>query len=262
MASKKIGTTPRQTLQKVFFAPIYIIRCKNLVYFRLLRIFAETNSKLMRKALLSIPKKFGLQTFVIVCILTACSKKDEKAHCIMPAGTTLEEGDIVLRKGTGLTSRAVRIADGGSDFSHCGIIVDSCGRKMVVHAVPDEPDFEGDVDRVKMERPEDFFSTIRASKGCVLRSQDRETAEKSARLAYGIYKRGTLFDDDYNDSDTTKMYCSQLVAHVYQKCGIDITNGIRHDAILPGVKFSHVIYPSDFLRCRRLKRIVTFQDAQ
>ena len=114
-----------------------------------MRIFAETNSKLMRKALLSIPKKFGLLTFVIVCILTACSKKDEKAHCIMPAGTTLEEGDIVLRKGTGLTSRAVRIADGGSDFSHCGIIVDSCGRKMVVHAVPDEPDFEGDVDRVK-----------------------------------------------------------------------------------------------------------------
>ena len=113
-----------------------------------------------------------------------------------------------------------------------------------------------------MERPEDFFSTIRASKGCVLRYQDRETAEKSARLAYGIYKRGTLFDDDYNDSDTTKMYCSQLVAHVYQKCGIDITNGIRHDAILPGVKFSHVIYPSDFLRCRRLKRIVTFQDTQ
>lgn len=194
-----------------------------------MRIFAETNSKLMRKALLSIPKKFGLLTFVIVCILTACSKKDEKAHCIMPAGTTLEEGDIVLRKGTGLTSRAVRIADGGSDFSHCGIIVDSCGMKMVVHAVPDEPDFEGDVDRVKMERPEDFFSTIRASKGCVLRYRDRETAEKSARLAYGIYKRGTLFDDDYNDSDTTKMYCSQLVAHVYQKCGIDITNGIRRD---------------------------------
>lgn len=137
----------------------------------------------MRKALLSIPKKFGLLTFIIVCILTACSKKDEKAHCIMPAGTTLEEGDIVLRKGTGLTSRAVRIADGGSDFSHCGIIVDSCDRKMVVHAVPDEPDFEGDVDRVKMERPEDFFSTIRASKGCVLRYQDKETAEKSASLA-------------------------------------------------------------------------------
>ena len=154
-----------------------------------MRIFAETNSKLMRKALLSTPKKFGLLTFVIVCILTACSKKDEKAHCIMPAGTTLEEGDIVLRKGTGLTSRAVRIADGGSDFSHCGIIVDSCGRKMVVHAVPDEPDFEGDVDRVKMERPEDFFSTIRASKGCVLRYRDRETAEKSARLAYALRRR-------------------------------------------------------------------------
>ena len=130
---------------------------------------------------------------------------------------------------------------------------------MVVHAVPDEPDFEGDVDRVKMERPEDFFSTIRASKGCVLRYRDRETAEKSARIAYGIYKRGTLFDDDYNDSDTTKMYCSQLVAHVYQKCGRDINNGIPGRA--PCV-FCLSVYPSDFLRCRRLKRIVTFQDTQ
>ena len=46
-----------------------------------------------------------------------------------------------------------------------------------------------------------------------IRSEDdmnlfmRETAEKSARLAYGIYKRGTLFDDDDNDSPLCATGC-------------------------------------------------------
>ena len=35
-------------------------------------------------------------------------------------------------------------ADRGGSYSHVGMVVDSCGVMMVVHAVPDEPDYEGD----------------------------------------------------------------------------------------------------------------------
>ena len=211
-----------------------------------------------RKTLRQAPFHAALAVLLLFMIAVSCRNSNRKAGCIMPEGTELKPGDIVLRKGTGLMSRAVTIADGGSDYSHCGIVVDSCGKMMVVHAVPDEPDFDGDVDRVKMESPESFFSSIKASKGCILRYTDNAVALKSAELAAELYRRGMLFDNEYDDSDTTKMYCSQLVAFVYGKSGIDITNGIRHDAALPGIRFSHVIYPSDFLRCSRLQKIGVF----
>ena len=77
-------------------------------------------------------------------------------HCIMPDDCTLHTGDVVFRRGSGLTSRTVIALDEKGEYSHVGIVVDSAGVKMVVHAVPDEPDFEGDPDRVKMDTPEQF----------------------------------------------------------------------------------------------------------
>ena len=103
--------------------------------------------------------------------LAACTGT-EGERCIMPDSTMREcrEGDIVLRKGTGMTSRIVCAAEGSEDYSHCGIVARAAdGRLVVVHAVPDEPDFEGDPDRVKSEPIESFFSHIKAQRGRILR---------------------------------------------------------------------------------------------
>lgn len=187
-----------------------------------------------------------------------CAGQERRAGAILPRGTRLRAGDILLRRGTGIESRAVMMADGGSDYSHCGICVDSGGRLMVVHAVPGEPEYEGAPDKVKMERPEDFYSTLRAGKGCVLRHADPAVAARAARLAMEIWRRGTLFDDDYDDRDTTRMYCSELVSHCYLRSGCDLTGGVRHDAALPGMRFSHLIFPSDFLHCPGLNVTARF----
>lgn len=181
-------------------------------------------------------------------------------HCILPDGCAADDGDIVLRRGTGLTSHAVAYADGGSDYSHCGIAVVRNGRVMVVHAVPDEPDFEGDVDRVKMEPIESFFSSLRASKGCILRCVDRRVAAGSARKALEIYRRGVLFDHDYDISDTTKMYCSELVELAYSTHGISPAEGRRHNMRFPGMKLKNVILPSDYLKSHHLHMVAHFQD--
>lgn len=54
----------------------------------------------------------------------------------MPDDCQLKTGDVVFRRGSGLTSHVVLAADVNGNYSHLGIVVDSAGIKMVVHAVP------------------------------------------------------------------------------------------------------------------------------
>lgn len=198
---------------------------------------------------------------VAICMGTgiACSNPTTD-RSILPDSLHIEEGDVVLRRGTGMTSRAVMLADGGSDYSHCGIVVIVDGKAMVVHAVPDEPDFEGDVDRVKMEPIRCFYSSIRASKGCVLRCKNRGVARRSARKATEYYRRGLLFDHNYDIADSTELYCSELVELAYRAGGRDISDGKRHNIRLPGMKLQNVILPSDFLKSKELYTVSRFRN--
>lgn len=198
---------------------------------------------------------------ITIFAIVACTNHEKPVGLsILPTSYQARNGDVVLRKGTGLTSRAVMFADGGSDYSHCGIVVIKNNKVMVVHAVPDEPDFEGDLDRVKLEPIEMFFSTIRASKGCVLRCKNEQLAKKSAQTALKIFQRGVLFDHNYDLSDTTKMYCCELVELSYQANGIELSEGKRHNVNFPGLKFRNVILPSDFLQSDCLQVIKVFND--
>ena len=101
---------------------------------------------------------------MFVSLLAISCSGSRGNRSILPDGLVLADGDIVFRRGTGMMSHTVVAADGGR-YSHVGIVVDSAGVKMIVHAVPDEPDFPGDIDRVKMESPRKFFSTINANVG-------------------------------------------------------------------------------------------------
>ena len=201
----------------------------------------------------------GLMLLVIlVTILLGTGCVDNVERTLLPSDVELQSGDIVLRCGSGVTSRAVLWADNGGSYSHVGIVVDSAGIKMIVHAVPDEHDSSQDVDRVKMERPETFFSSVRTSNGRIMRFPDNLIASKAGMNAYDVYKREILFDHDYDDLDTTKMYCSELVEFVYQKEGVSIVGTERHDICLPVFNYKHVILPSDFLEAKGLETVVNF----
>lgn len=189
---------------------------------------------------------------VLICLSGACSAPT--ASSVMPDGLQLRQGDIVLRRGLGVASKVVLAADDGGEYSHVGIVA-QCGDTLyVVHAVP----FEGEQDRVVMELPERFFSTSNAVSGVVLRSGCHSVARAAARHALSICLRGTLFNHDYDDSDTTRMYCSQLVEHAYSHAGMPLTQGVRHHISLPGFHLQHVILPSDFIRSPVLKVVCRF----
>lgn len=189
-------------------------------------------------------------------LTTGC--RDRDGHTLYQ-GQKLRAGDVVLRCGSGMTSRAVRMADGRGCYSHVGIAVDSSGVMMIVHAVPDEHDGAGDVDRVKMDAPEVFFSSMRTSNGRIMRHADSIVARSAAEVAQRIYRKGVLFDHDYDTEDTTRMYCSELVEHAYREAaGLSITDSARHDVNLPVFTFRDVILPSDFTSSRHLCTICAF----
>ncbi len=197
-----------------------------------------------------------LVLFFVISLLFGCG--GGPARSILPRDVQLMPGDVVLRQGNGMTSRIVMMADRHSSYSHVGMVTDSAGVMMICHAVPGEPDYEGDVDRVKLERPDKFFNAINASQGCVLRHVDKQTAQRAAEVAMDVYRRGTLFDHDYNEEDTTCMYCCELVEFAYVRAGRRLLGDERHQFHAPGLDFESLMLPSDFLNSSKLKLIREF----
>lgn len=176
----------------------------------------------------------------------------------MPDSVTLHPGDVVLRCGAGMLSHAVLLAEGSKGiYSHVGIVADSAGLPMVIHAVPDEPDYEGDPDRVKMESPAKFFSRRQAIRGAVMSHHDSTAAHRAAQVATAVYRRHTLFDHDYNDHDTTSMYCTELVVFAFSRAHAPLSGISTHRLPLPGLDYECVL-PSDITACKDFHTIISF----
>lgn len=194
-----------------------------------------------------------------VCLLgQSCRKVKTFEQSSLPF-ELFADGDLAFRRGVGLMSRIVLTAgDGDGTYSHVGILkrVDSVW--CVVHAVPDEPDFEGDVDRVKVEPLTRFFASDKAVRGAVMRLADDSLAAcRAAWEALRVAERGMLFDHRYNLSDTTEMYCTELVEFVYQKTGVCLSEGRFSEVDIPvwGGKY---LLPDDLVANRRLEVIYQF----
>ena len=192
-----------------------------------------------------------------ILALTACCHQPRPGGAILPDTLRLEAGDVVFRRCTGLASTLVVRQDTGGIFSHVGIVVDSAGVPMIVHAVPGEPDYQGDPDRVKMSRPAEFYARGYAQCGAVCRPCNRKAGYHAARKAMEVYRRGTLFDHDYDDRDTTRMYCTELIVDAYHTAGIDLVGDERRDAGLP-LMSTRFIMPSQVFNSPHLQQPIMF----
>lgn len=193
----------------------------------------------------------------LLAVAAGCSPRREAPRSILPATCRLEAGDVVFRQGLGAISRAVRVADAGGVYSHVGIVVDSSGVKLVVHAVPGEPDREGDPDRVKADVPSRFFRSDRARAGAVMRPRDGMAGAAAAREAWRLYRRGVLFDHAYDDRDTNRMYCTELVNFAYRRAGRPLVDSALHRVNLPGLECL-CVFPSDLLGSSALREVAVF----
>ena len=84
-----------------------------------------------------------------------------------------------------------------------------------------------------------------------------EVARQAAEAAVQVYRRGVLFDHDYNSSDTTKMYCTELVTYAFSQAGKPLS-GIQHHELRFLSLETNCVLPSDILECKDLYSIIKF----
>jgi hypothetical protein len=57
----------------------------------------------------------GIVVTIIILMTVGCTGQSDKKGCILPKDCQLKTGDIVFRKGGGVTSHAVVMAEGNGD---------------------------------------------------------------------------------------------------------------------------------------------------
>ena len=156
----------------------------------------------------------------------------------------IREGDLAFRCGRGVFSRAVTSAEEDGRYSHVGIIVMDDGKWKVVHAVPGEPEFKGDFDRVKIEDLDVFYGPDRAWCGELAHTGliDSASVRALCRDAIQAARDSVRFDNDYSLEDSSEVYCTEFVWRLYRRRGIDLSEGrrqrvntlfVKGDVILP-----------------------------
>ena len=171
---------------------------------------------------LIIKSRFIAALFVSLCIV-GCNRS---THVIVEyESSEWREGDLVFRCGYGMESRAV-VSGGQSTYSHVGLLhfdsTHSCWQ--VVHAVPaeDEPEY------LKAEDISLFFSPERACMGAWARVNcSDQVAKEAVQYALRKVEQCCLFDNDYKLSDSTKIYCTELVWRAFGAQGIDVSGAQR-----------------------------------
>lgn len=175
----------------------------------------------------------------------------------------MREGDLAFRTGRGMYSELLDMRKSPADtllYSHIGLVVGPLedGRWYVVHAVPSEPDFRGDFNRVKMETVEDFFAGKRASGGELVHVNGVEFPKELAAEAMQFARDSIRFDEDYSLADENRLYCTELVWRQYMKAGVDLSEG-RRTSYAPVVK-QPVIEPMDIRRYKGTERYFYYKD--
>ena len=170
------------------------------------------------------------------------------------------EGDLVLRCGYGAESKVVTEAS-QSIYSHLGILhYDSpTAQWQVIHAVPGEAE-RGEPEWLKAESISEFYATDRAIRGAWMRVNCSDSISASAaRYALQKVKEKVEFDNDYLLSDTTQIYCTELVWQAYLHQGIDLSEGHRHEVPSIFSKDGACIFPCDIEKSSKIIYVKPFK---
>ncbi|MBO4481274.1 MAG: hypothetical protein J5719_01810 [Bacteroidales bacterium] len=195
--------------------------------------------------------------FGLLCVLVAGCQQPDTLTSLSFDTSLLQEGDLILRRGRSVSSRAVERADNQyNTYSHIGILVceDSCW--FVIHCVPGEAAETGGEEVIKCDSLSLFLRSDRAEAGAVFRYDTLAEARTNiAADARRLFQRRVPFDRNYLCSDSTKLYCTEMVDLLYRHAGIELTEGRRHS---PPAFREPVIYPSDITKNCKLSEIIAF----
>lgn len=183
---------------------------------------------------------------LILLLITSCRSGGNHYAATPPEIpiSNFRSGDVAFRLGRTIESRAIA-ADGG--YSHVGIIIRKDSTLQVAHIEPSRNGSE----LTKYESLEQFFHPDNASSGAVMRVENLNSTQLTVVENYLFSCKNISFDHDYKLSDTTQMYCTELVYRAFLEIGIETTN-IRHRVPLA---HEEVILPTDISKSNKLIEI-------
>jgi hypothetical protein len=160
--------------------------------------------------------------------------------------TEFSSGDLIFRRGRSLVSRVVLAVDGGSEYSHVGLVSIVDGQVWVLHAVPpEEPEQKGGA---VAEPLSVFLSFDNATGAGLYRVRDSSAARAAEKAAWGFVHAHLPFDSAFDLSTPNELYCTEMVWRAYLEAGIDLAPPD------PGRDEKYLL-PSRLLRSSFLKRV-------
>ncbi len=171
------------------------------------------------------------------------------ACCNSPAGTTgarmystdsLQSGDIILRRSYGLISDIIVMnLNDTLDVSHCGIIIKEPNSSYkVIHALSKKV---SNAEGVQLCGLEQFMADSKIETVRVFRFLSDSKGEIAAQ-ALRYLKQKVPFDETFDATDSTSLYCSELpVQSIRNAYKVDVSSGEKM------LKFSVFLQP-DFFR--------------
>lgn len=197
---------------------------------------------------------------LLLTALLLCGCAERRDIVEVTGQEDFREGDLVLRCGYGAESKVVTEAS-QSIYSHIGILhYDTPSAQwQVIHAVPGEAE-KGEPEWLKAESISEFYASDRASCGAWMRVDCSDSiAAAAARYALQKVKEQVEFDNDYLLSDTTQIYCTELVWHAYLHQGIDLSEGHRHEVPSIFSKDGACIFPCDIEKSTKILYVKPFK---
>lgn len=192
--------------------------------------------------------------FALTNLFTQCTT-ETKPEIALPTNT-FRAGDIVFRRGEGWTSEFVLYNDPHGNYSHVGMLVHTDHGLMIVHAVPGAHPTQKGTDIVRIETISEFFAPQNATRGAVMRLP-LDSIQRIALSQLALNKVGTDFDHQYNLQDTTQLYCTELLQHLYQKVEINLAEERITTINIPGLH-TKVIMPADIYANKQLKSVFAY----
>ena len=86
---------------------------------------------------------------------------------------------------------------------------------------------------------------------------DSIAAAQAAETALRLYRKGLPFDHEYNDADSTSMYCTELVRYAFRSAGVSLEGTPARRIPLPGFKYPCFL-PSSVARAEGLQLLRAF----
>lgn len=194
---------------------------------------------------------------IIISILTMiqCSGPEQPKLSPKIPIEKLQAGDIAFRRGESIASEVVLYNDIDGRYSHVGLVVETDSGLMVAHSVPGKTSTQETIDVIQIEHINHFFEPKVSVRGEIMRMNlDSVQRHLLNILALKKVDDKVPFDHNYDLSDTTKLYCTELLQLLFKNIGIDLAQGRITPINVPGLSNNYIM-PSDIYNNNNLKTI-------